>query len=68
MGMQRDWRRKRQLQLLAERGKDVALGDEAEIDEDLADLLTAFALEFEGFFEVFGGDQLPGQQNFAEAH
>ena len=39
-------------ELIGERGQHVARGDEAEVDQDFADLFAALFLEFEGAVEV----------------
>ena len=46
----------------------VAHGDEAEIDQDLAELVAALLLQFERAVEVLLRDQLPLDEDLAETH
>ncbi len=55
-------------QLFAERAEHVAHGDEAEIDENFAQLLVAFFLQLEGAVEVVLGDEFARDECLAEAH
>ena len=56
-----------QAQLFGERGEQIALGDVAHVDEDLAELLApAFALQFERAIEIFRGDQPAVDQKLSE--
>ena len=45
-------REQRNLQLLGQRGEHVAHGDEAQIDQDLAELVAALALQFQRAVEI----------------
>ena len=58
----------RHAQLFGERGQHVALGDEAHVDQDLAQLVAALALQFERAVEILRFDQLALDQDFAQAH
>ena len=54
--------------LVGEGGEQVALRDQAHVDQDLAELVAALVLEFEGAVEVFGVDLAALDENLAEAH
>ena len=49
-------RDQRQAELVGKRRQHVALGDEAHVDENLAQLVAALVLQFERAFQVFGFD------------
>ncbi len=59
-------RQQRNLQLLGQRRQHVAHGDEAQVDQDLAQLLAALLLQFERAVEILRGDQLPLDQDLAK--
>ncbi len=56
------------LQLLGERAQNVALGDEAEIDQDLAQLVAALALQFQRAVEVLLRDLTTLDEDLAQPH
>ena len=59
----------RNLQLLGQRRQHVARGDEAQIHQDLAQLLAAaLVLNFERAGEIVRSDQFPLDQDLAQAH
>ncbi len=53
------------LQLFRERRQNVAHGDEAHVDQRLADFVAALLLQFERPLQIFGGDELPLDQDLA---
>ena len=61
-------RDQRDVELIAERGEHVAVGDGAHVDQDLAELIAALQLEFEGALDIFGLDLAAFEQDLAEAH
>ena len=61
-------RHQRNLQLLRERRQHVAHGDEAHVDQNLAELVAALALQFERAVEILLGDQLALDQDLAQPH
>src|ERR1039458_5031230 len=56
------------VELVAEGGENVAVGDGAHVDEDFADLVAALQLKFEGALDILGVDLAAFQQDLAEAH
>src|ERR1035441_2142002 len=58
----------RDVELIAEGGEYVALGDGAHVDEDFADLIAALQLKFQGALDILGVDLAAFQQDLAEAH
>src|ERR1019366_4066470 len=58
----------RYLELIAEGGEDVAVGHGAHVDEDLADLIAALQLKFQGALDILGVDLAAFQEDLAEAH
>ena len=56
------------LQLLRQRGQHVAQRDEAQIDQNLAQLIAALALQFERAVQVLASDQVLLDQDFAKPH
>ena len=60
-------RDQRHAKLLGERGQHVAQGDEAQVDQDLAELVAALLLQFERALEIFGLDLAALDQDLAEA-
>ena len=62
-------REHRNLQLLGQRGEHIAHGDEAQIHQDLAQLLAAaLFLDVERAGEIVRSDQFPLDQDLAQAH
>ena len=55
-------------ELVGKRRQHVALGDQAHIDQDLAELLAALLLQFEGALQIFRLDLVALDQNLAEPH
>jgi hypothetical protein len=62
-GRRRIQRDQRQAELFGERRQHVARRDEAHVDQDFAQLVAAFFLQFEGAFEIFGLDQAAGDEH-----
>ena len=58
----------RHAELIGKRRQHVALGDEAHIDQNLAQLVAALFLDLQGALQVFGLDLLAIHQDFAQAH
>ncbi len=58
----------RNLQLFRQRDQHIARRDEAEVDQDLAQFIAALALQFERAIQVFTGDQVLLDQDFAKPH
>jgi len=56
------------LQLLGKRGKHVARGDEAQVDQNLADFVAALALQFERAVEILGRNQAPFDEDLTQPH
>ena len=54
------------VELIAERGEHVAVGDGAHVHQDLAELIAALQLEFEGALDILGLDLAAFQQDLAE--
>ena len=52
--------------MIAKRGQHVALRDHAHVDQDLAELIAALLLEFQGAIEIFGLDLAALDQHLAE--
>ena len=50
--------------LVGKRRDQVAHGDEAHIDQNLAELVAAFFLQFEGAVEIFLFDQAAFEEHF----
>ena len=48
--------------------KHVARGDEAQVDQNLAELVAALPLQFERAVQIFTGDQALLNQNLAKPH
>ncbi len=59
-------RDQRDTELIGERGEHVALGDEAHIDQDLAELIAALLLQFERALEILRLDLAALDQDLAE--
>ena len=49
-----------------ERGEQIAFGEVAHVDEDAAELVATFALEFKGAVEVFSGNDAALDQELAQ--
>ena len=60
-------RHQRDAELIGERGQHVALGDEAHVDQDLAELVAALLLQFERALEILGLDLAALDQDLAQA-
>ena len=54
--------------MFGKRGQHVAHGHESHVDQNLAELVAALALEFERALNVLPGQQAALDQNLAEAH
>ena len=65
-GRRRVDRDQRHAQLLGKRRQHVALGDEAHVDQDLAELVAALALQFERALEVFRLIELALDEHLAQ--
>ena len=61
-------RDQRHAELLGERRQHVALRDQPHVDQDLAELVAALALQFERAFEVFRLDLAALDEHLAQAH
>ena len=61
-------RHQRHAELVGERGQYVAHGDEAEVDQDLAQLVAALLLQFERALQVLFRDLATLDQHLAQAH
>jgi hypothetical protein len=58
----------RDLQLFGQRGQHVAHCHKAEVDQDLAELVAALALQLERAIEILRSDQTALDQDLAQAH
>ena len=57
----------RKSELFGKRGQQIALGEVAHVDQDLAELFAAaLALQFERAVEIFRGDQAALDQDLSE--
>ena len=54
------------IELIAEGGEHVAVGDGAHVDQDFAELIAPFELEFEGALDILRLDLAAFQQDLAE--
>ncbi len=55
-------------QLIGKCRQHIPRGNESEVYQDLAELVAAFLLQFQGALQVFHLDQAPLNQEFAEPH
>ena len=58
----------RHAELFGKRRQHVAHGDEAQVNQDLAELITALLLDFEGAVEVFALNLAALDQHLAQPH
>ena len=61
-------RKQRHLQLLRQCDQHIARRDEAQIHKNLAQFIAALTLQFERPIQVFTGDQVLLDQDFAKPH